>query len=366
MASASNTLSTSSLHHLIASVSIKLKPSNYLIWRTQMLQLIQVMRLTYLIRDEPKTIITEEDTSSSDKNSGKTSDKGSENDDREEKDVLLRIWISGTLSEETMYLIVGYNTAKEMWETLKETYLQATKDKEFQLKQQLQTIRLGNKSTDEFLKEFKGICDGLAAIHKPVDEDSKVINFARGLGPKYKTFRTVMLGKPPYPTLNQLINALRGFDLREDDGEESQHVNHNTAFTAQQVNQNRSNNYRGRGNSYSKRGNMNYNSRGRGFRPSGQSTHQAAQGQGTENPSREKEEVVACQICGRNNHTALKCFYRWDFSYQASEDLPRALASVNLNDPNIGDNAVYVDSGASTHMTNSSGQGNREAAGQGI
>jgi len=75
------------------------------------------MRLTYLIRDEPKTIITEEDTSSSDKNSGKTSDKGSENDDREEKDVLLRSWISGTLSEETMYLIVGCNTAKEMWET---------------------------------------------------------------------------------------------------------------------------------------------------------------------------------------------------------------------------------------------------------
>ncbi|KAH0730798.1 hypothetical protein KY289_001986 [Solanum tuberosum] len=82
---------------------------------------------------------------------------------------------------------------------------------------------------------------------------------------------------------------------------------------------------------------MNYNSRGRGFRPSGQSTHQAAQGQGTENPSREKEEVVACQIC-------------------ASEDLPRALPSINLNDPKIGDNAVYVDSGASTHMTNSSGK----------
>ncbi|KAH0639782.1 hypothetical protein KY285_036368 [Solanum tuberosum] len=166
-----------------------------------------------------------------------------------------------------------------------------------------------------------------------------------------------MLGKPPYPTLNQLINALRGFDLGEDDGEESQHVNHNTTFTAQQVNQNRSNNYKGRGNSYSKRGNMNYNSRGRGFRPSGQSTHQAAEGQGTENPSREKEEIVSCQICGRNNHTALKCFYRWDFSYQALEDLPRALASVNLNDPIIGDNAVYVDSGASTHMTNSSGSG---------
>lgn len=46
------------------------------------------------------------------------------------------------------------------------------------------------------------ICDGLAAIHKPMDEDNNVINFAGGLGPKYNTFRTVMLGKAPYPTLN--------------------------------------------------------------------------------------------------------------------------------------------------------------------
>lgn len=159
------------------------------------------------------------------------------------------------------------------------------------MKQQLQTIRLGSKSTDEFLKEFKGICDGLAAIHKPADEDSKVINFAGGLGPKYKTFRTVMLGRPPYPTLNQLVNALRGFNLREDDGEEPQQVNHNTFFTAQ-VGHSKAPNYRGKGNSYRGRGNMNYNSRGKGFRPTGQSSNQPTQS--TANSSKEKEESSAC------------------------------------------------------------------------
>lgn len=88
--------------------------------------------------------------------------------------------------------------------------LQATKDKEFQLKQQLQNIKLGSKKLDEYLKEFKGIFDCLAA-HKPFDEDGKVINFARGLGPKYRTFRTVMLGKAPYPTLRQFVNTLKRF-----------------------------------------------------------------------------------------------------------------------------------------------------------
>ena len=55
-------------------------------------------------------------------------------DDWEDKDMLRRTWISGTLTEERMYLIVGCSTAKEMWECLGETYFQATKDKKFQLK----------------------------------------------------------------------------------------------------------------------------------------------------------------------------------------------------------------------------------------
>lgn len=59
------------------------------------------------------------------------------------------------------------------------------------------------------------------AIHKCLDEDSKVINFARGLGNKYKTLRTVMLCKAPYPTFNQFVNALRGFKMREDGDDEA-------------------------------------------------------------------------------------------------------------------------------------------------
>ena len=55
-------------------------------------------------------------------------------DDWEDKDMLRMSWISGFLTEESMYLIVGYSTSKEMWECLEETYFQATKDKKFQIK----------------------------------------------------------------------------------------------------------------------------------------------------------------------------------------------------------------------------------------
>ena len=57
-----------------------------------------------------------------------------------------------------------------------------------------------------------------------------MINFARGLGLKYKTFWTVMISKETYPTLNQFINALKGSDMREDKKEVPQQ-NHNMEFS---------------------------------------------------------------------------------------------------------------------------------------
>ena len=95
-------------------------------------------------------------------------------------------------------------------ECLEEDYLQVTKDKEFQLKQQLQNVRLGTKKIDEYIKEFKAICDGLVAIHRLVDGDIKKIIF-RGLILKYKTFKTIMLGKnhiPPLVNLSILSQVL--------------------------------------------------------------------------------------------------------------------------------------------------------------
>ena len=141
--------------------------------------------------------------------------------------------------------------------------------------------------------------------------DIKVINFARGLGLKYKTFRTVMLGKASYPTLNQFINALRGFDMREDK-EEVPQQNHKMVFSTQRD--------MGRGTYCQRRGNNNFNSRGRGFKPAGHGTcsYNSRNGPGPQNSpsngSHERDNSGACQICGRNNHTVLNGFYRWDYS----------------------------------------------------
>ena len=56
-----------------------------------------------------------------------------------------------------------------------------------------------------------------------------------------------------------------------------------------------------------------------------------------------------CQICGRTNHTAITCYYRYDYATE-QETTQEALAAINLNsndDPNF-----YADSGATAHITN--------------
>ena len=73
---------------------------------------------------------------------------------------------------------------------------------------------------------------------------------------------------------------------------------------------------RGRGNYSQRRGNNNFNSRERCFKSAGQGTcpYNTRNGPGPQNSpsgeSHERDNNNACQICGRNNHTTLKCFYR--------------------------------------------------------
>lgn len=110
--------------------------------------------------------------------------------------------------------------------------------------------------------------------------------------------------------------------------------------------------------------------RGRGFAPASWSNNQNYsqnksgiqwnnspntnwKGSNREGNFRESSGRIPCQICGRTNHTAIKCNYRYDYAYQ-EEDTPEALAVLAIQDGN--DTNFYVDSGAMTHMTNDLGK----------
>ena len=219
-------LSPANLHNLITIVSVKLKASNYLIWQMQILPLILSLQLmNHLTNVAPDSMILKE------------SDDLIPNPKIQEwrnTDLLLRSWITGTLSEEALGHVVGMTTAREVWTSLEVAYLQATKEREIQLKRQLQMPKKEGTSLGEYLMQFKSLCDSLAAIHKPVSDEDKTVQLSHCLGKKYEVFNTTMLSKPLSPTFNQFITALQGYDMciQGKQIEEKEETNHNMAFIA--------------------------------------------------------------------------------------------------------------------------------------
>ncbi|KAG7966996.1 hypothetical protein I3843_08G077300 [Carya illinoinensis] len=113
--------------------------------------------------------------------------------------------------------------------------------------------------------------------------------------------------------------------------------------------------HRGRGKSWS--------SRGRGFSQATQVARQTPQPSGPSGPKpfpaqttraeRDPNRIPTCQICGKQGHTAIKCWHRFDHALQP-DDIPQALAALTLEN-NIHDTEWTADTGASAHMTGNSG-----------
>ncbi|GAV82258.1 hypothetical protein CFOL_v3_25710, partial [Cephalotus follicularis] len=58
------------------------------------------------------------------------------------------------------------------------------------------------------------------------------------------------------------------------------------------------------------------------------------------------------QICGKTRHGALKCWRRFDTSFQAY-DIPQALVVMHMGDSQ--DKVWFLDTSANAHMTNMPG-----------
>ncbi|OMO50392.1 hypothetical protein COLO4_38092, partial [Corchorus olitorius] len=178
-------------------------------------------------------------------------------------DKLLRGWIIGTLSEETLGLVVGLDTSAEVWTALQDTYAGSTQKHEFALEQKLRRHHRDRFSTmQEYIREFKEVCDEFAAIGKPLPDKEKVFTLLTGLGKDYEAFVTTML-KPPRPTFYELMSHLKSHEIiRSMNTDSALPSSHNQVFFAQR---NGRGSFRGRGGSRGGGRHHSFTSRGRGF-----------------------------------------------------------------------------------------------------
>ena len=89
------------------------------------------------------------------------------------------------------------DTAFVVWSALKNEYAEDSQEQKFTLRQQVTYFhKEDDRTIGEHIWIFKGLCDDLVVIGKPISNKEKVFCLLTSLGPQYEIFTTTML-KPP-------------------------------------------------------------------------------------------------------------------------------------------------------------------------
>ncbi|CAL9240698.1 unnamed protein product [Arabidopsis halleri] len=266
-------------------------------------------------------------------------------------DQIVRAWLLGSLSEEILAEVTGTTTAKELWLALAKHFNKVSSSRLFELQSKLQTSEKLDRPMSEYLRDIKNVCDQLASIGNPVSEKMKIFAALKGLGREYEPIKVSIEGTidlSPGPTFDDVASRLKTFADRLSSYNVGVEISPHMAFYTNDS----GNSYgRGRGNSYGRSGGSRgrggyYTTKGRGFP---QQITQSSSSTGSYN----SENKIVCQICGKPGHPALKCWHRFNNSYQY-EELPAALAAMRITDVTDQNGHEWIgDSGATAHITNS-------------
>ncbi|XP_020876966.1 uncharacterized protein LOC110227326 [Arabidopsis lyrata subsp. lyrata] len=197
----------------------------------------------------------------------------------------------------------------------------------------------------QYLSEAKTICDQLASIGCALTDPEKIYGVLHGLGQEYESISTFIensMDTFPTQSFEDVGYRLTNFDDKLQGYNSAASVTPHLAFTADKTYYTQ-----GRGQNNGRSGSR---GRGRGYSTRGRGFHQQINYQSSDSGS----ERPTCQICGKYGHSAVKCYKRFDHSYQM-EDVHTAMAAMTLSGQTQG-HEWLPDSAATAHITNSTAQ----------
>src|SRR5438270_11681622 len=92
-------------------------------------------------------------------------------------DQLVLSLLLSTLTEESMSVVVGLSTSRDVWFRLETTFSHKSKSRELRLRDELQTMKKHDKSLSDFSREFKALCDNLPQWAVQLTTMTKSIGF---------------------------------------------------------------------------------------------------------------------------------------------------------------------------------------------
>ncbi|GAU17915.1 hypothetical protein TSUD_330400, partial [Trifolium subterraneum] len=323
MSSAAN---SSHKNDLPSTVFVKLDRDNYPLWKSMVLPIIRGARLDgYMLgkKECPEEFITAADSSKK---------FNPEFEDWQAYDQQLLGWLRNSMTVGIATQLLHCETSMQLWEEAHSLAGAHTRSQITYLKSEFHSTRKGEMKMEDYLIKMKNLADKLKLAGNPISTSDLIIQTLNGLDSEYNPV-VVKLSDQTTLIWVDLQAQLLTFENR------IEQLNNLTNLTL-----NATANVANRSNHRGNRFNSNNNWRGSNFRG-----WRGGRGRG-------RSSKTPCQVCGRDNHIAIDCFYRFDKTYSrsnhSSNNDKQGSHNVFLASQNsVEDYDWYFDSGASNHVT---------------
>ncbi|MCO5549891.1 hypothetical protein L7F22_003366 [Adiantum nelumboides] len=117
-------------------------------------------------------------------------------------------WLSVSVSNSRVGHIQDADSPMDVWDNLVAFNATNTRARKIQLKNELNTIKKGDLSMNDYTLKIKALCDSLSSIGVAVDDDDKVEACLCDLGNAYKQFKTSICTREIIPHFLELSSLL--------------------------------------------------------------------------------------------------------------------------------------------------------------
>ena len=123
-------------------------------------------------------------------------------------DMLLLGWIYNSMVPDVALQLMGFNTAKDLWEAIQNLFGIKSRAEEYFLRHTFQTTREGNYKMEDYLRIMKINADNLGQAGSPVPHRYLISQVLLGLDEVYNPVTAVIQGKPDISWLDMQSELL--------------------------------------------------------------------------------------------------------------------------------------------------------------
>lgn len=205
------------------------------------------------------------------------------------RDQFLLSWMFSSISESMLGYVSRCTHAFEVWSIFENLFRYQSKARAMNLKFQLLTLKKGQLSIDEYMLQMQVLADGLKAAGHDMSDDDLVLYILGRLGAEFNAVVVNLTTQGEMPSLPQVQSILHTHEMR------LQQFSTVTQFGI------------GTGSNQTPQ-NPVANVASKDMKSNGGGKFKGKTKFGT------KPKVV-CQLCGKDNHAAAKCYKRFDTNF---------------------------------------------------